>query len=74
MKEKRAINITISNLDDLNSVLNALDNLFKSLLLYYVDKGEDKNIEILVLSASVYFGTLLKGLGYDENNLGDIIK
>jgi len=68
MKEKRAINITISNLDDFNSVLNALDNLFKSLLLYYVDKGEDKNIEILVLSASVYFGTLMRGLGYDENN------
>jgi len=37
---KKSISITITDIDDLESVLSVLENLFKTLLLYYGDKED----------------------------------
>lgn len=70
MKEKRKISITIDDLDDVKKVLIGLDNLFRSLLVYYIDNDLNK-LSLLVFSCSVYFGKLLRLLGYREEDFGE---
>jgi hypothetical protein len=65
MKEK--INITIENIDDLQSVLKSLELLFEKLILYYSDTDLQK-LSNLILSCSVYFGRVLRLLGYTEED------
>jgi hypothetical protein len=67
MTEKRAINIQITDLDDRVKVFLALEKLFKTILDYYLTKQTD-DLEIFILSASYYFGTLLKWIGYNESD------
>ena len=69
MKEK--IQITIENLDDIQNVLKSLELLFQKLIIYYSDKDEEK-VNILVLSCSVWFGKMMRILGYDENDFGEL--
>lgn len=69
MKEKRSITITIGDLDDLKDVSIALENLFKTILEYYIDKDDElKSFEWFILSCSVYFGKLLTLMGYDDKD------
>ena len=65
MKEK--ITITIENLDDIQSVSKSLTLLFQKLIYYYPEK-DLHNLNILVLSCSVYFGKILQLLGYMEDD------
>jgi len=69
MKEK--ITITIEDLDDLKTVAIALENLFKIILEYYIDKDDELlSFEWFILSCSIYFGKLLALMGYDEKDSG----
>jgi hypothetical protein len=71
MKEK--ITITIDDLDNLKSVSIVLENLFKTILEYYIDKDDElKSFEWFILSCSVYFGKLLTLMGYDEKDFKEI--
>jgi len=66
-KEKRTINITISDLDDLQKVLTAIGNLLKEVLMHYSE--EDKDLEgfrTIVLSVATYVGTICQLMGYDK--------
>jgi hypothetical protein len=65
MKEK--IQITIENLDDMPSVLKSIELLFQKLIDYY-NRVDVKNLNILILSMSVWFGKILRIMGYDEND------
>jgi len=69
MKEK--LSITIGNLDDMENVLKSLELLFSKLILYYGNK-DLKNLNVLVLSISSYFGKILKMLGYTEDDFRGI--
>jgi len=70
MTEKRKISIIIDDLDDIQKVLVALDNLFRSLLEYYIDTDLSK-LSLFVISCGVYFGKLLTLLGYKEGDFKD---
>lgn len=70
MTEKKSITITITDLDDLDKVWVALDNLFRTIIIYYIDNDFDK-LNRLVLSVSVYFGKMLKLLGYTGEDFED---
>ena len=66
-KEKRTINITISDLDDLQKVLTAIGNLLREVLMHYSE--EDKDLEgfrTIVLSINTYIGTICQAMGYDK--------
>lgn len=66
---KKRINITIEDLDNLKNVSIALENLFKTILEYYIDKNDElKSFEWFILSCSVYFGKLLTLMGYDNED------
>lgn len=66
-KEKRRVSIIIENLDDTHNVLIALDNLFKTIIEYYIDKENLNSLAQFILTCSVYFGGLLTTLGYNDN-------
>jgi len=67
MTEKRKINIQIEDLDDVNKVLIAIDNLLRTILEYYIDTDWHK-LQIIVMSCSAYFGNILRQLGYKEED------
>jgi hypothetical protein len=71
MKEKEKVTITIENLDNIEDVLKSLELLFAKLIGYYSDK-DLHNLNILVLSCSVYFGKILRMLGYNEEDFKEI--
>lgn len=71
MTEKRQININITNLDDLTSTLEALDHLFRTIIIHYAGKSEIDKLHRFVLGCATYFGTCLRVLGYDEEDLKD---
>jgi len=64
--EKRQIKFTITDLDDMKQVFEALDNLFEILLKYYAQKEDLNQFYKLVMTISVYFGTILQSLGLDD--------
>lgn len=65
MKEK--ISIIIEDLDNVYSVLMSLELLFQKLIYYYMEKDVNK-LNIFALSISVYFGQILKMLGYSVDD------
>lgn len=67
---KRKLIIAIDDLDDLKNVLTALDNLFRTLICYYLDNDIDK-LNTLVMTCSIYFGKILGLLGYKSEDFGD---
>jgi hypothetical protein len=69
MKEK--IQITLDNLDDVNSVLRSIELLFQKLIMYYAEH-DLKSLNTLVLSCGVWFGKVLRMLGYDEKDFEDL--
>jgi len=69
MKEK--IQITIEDLDNIYGVLNSLELLFTKLIYYYAEK-DLRNLNVLVLTCSVYFGQIFRMLGFDEDNLKEL--
>jgi hypothetical protein len=69
MKEK--IQITIDNLDDIQSVLRSIELLFQKLIYYYGD-NDVKKLYTLVLSCSVWFGKVLRILGYTEEDFKEM--
>jgi len=50
--EKRKIIIEISDLDNMQVVLKALDNLFKIIITYYLEKDDICSFNKLVFSVS----------------------
>lgn len=70
MNEKERIQITIDNLDDVQSVLRSLELLFQKLIYYYAQR-DIKSLNTLVISISVYFGKMLRYLGYNEEDFKD---
>jgi hypothetical protein len=67
-KETRRVSIVIEDLGDINKVLVALENLFKTLIDYYIEKEDLTLLASFVLACSSYFGHLLMILGYNEEN------
>jgi hypothetical protein len=66
-KEKRALTITISDLDDLQNVLTAIGNLLKEVLMHYSEEDKDLNdFRTIVLSVATYVGTICQAMGYDK--------
>jgi hypothetical protein len=70
-EEKREITIKITDLNDVNKVLHALESLFKTLIDYYTEKEELKSLSYFILACSIYFGNLLTILGFDETLKGE---
>jgi hypothetical protein len=67
MKEKRALTITITDLDDLQNVLTAIGNLLKEVLMHYSEEDKDLNdFRTIVLSIATYVGTICQAMGYDK--------
>jgi len=71
MKKKKQISITITDLSDSQKVFGSLDCLFKEILLYYCDKGDMESVDIFVLSIAQYIGSLMKVLGFSEEDFKD---
>ena len=69
MKEK--ITITIKDLDDIRGVLKSIELLFNKLIFYYSETNVN-NLQTLILTTSVWFGQILKMLGYDENDFKEL--
>jgi len=63
---KESISINITDLDDMKQVFEALNNLFDILLKYYAQKEDLNQFYKLVMTISVYFGTILQSLGLDD--------
>ena len=63
--EKRALTITISDISDLEKVAEALDNLFREIIIYYAQTNPT-NLHYFVLMMSTYLGQIAQILGYDE--------
>lgn len=70
-KDKEQIAIIIKDLDDINNVLSSLQLLFEKLILYYGKKDLTK-LQTLILSCSVYFGKVLRMLGYTEEDFKEL--
>ena len=64
-KEKKSISITISDISDLEKVAEALDNLFREIIIYYAQTNPT-NLHYFVLMMSTYLGQIAQILGYDE--------
>jgi hypothetical protein len=64
---KNSISITIDNIDNIKDVLKSLELLFAKLIHYYAGK-DNNNLEVLIVSVSIYFGKMLRLLGYNEDN------
>lgn len=71
MTEKRSIKITITDINDVNKVLESLDVLFRTILEHYIDKSDGKSFSTLIVTISVYCGRLLKFLGYEDKDILD---
>jgi len=70
--EKRALTITISDLDDLQKVLTAIGNLLKEVLMHYSEEDKDLNdFRTIVLSINTYIGTIYQLMEYDKEILED---
>jgi len=59
---KEQINITITDVNDIQSVLKALTLLFKKLVYHYATTDQITHLEELLLSTQHYADTLLKVL------------
>lgn len=64
-KEKKSISITITDISDLNKVMDSLDYLFREILLYYYD-NDKKNFNYFVLSFATYIGLICQMAGLDK--------
>jgi hypothetical protein len=65
--EKKQINIVISDLDDLQSVLSAMGNLCQTILLYYLDNDKMEEFTVFAESCRGYFDMILKGIEKDDD-------
>lgn len=66
--EKRKITISINDVNDYEATYRAIGNLLKTVLFYYLEKKDMKVFEDFVVGLATYFGAILKGLGYEEDN------
>jgi hypothetical protein len=69
MKEK--LIITLKDLDDIKGVLKSLELLFQKLIIYYGEK-DAKKLNTLVMSCGVYFGKILRLMGYSEEDFEEL--
>lgn len=69
-KSNKQISITITDITDFDKVLISLENLFKTLITYYIETNNMEALTALVLGVSIYFGSILRTLGIDEKYLG----
>lgn len=56
---KKSISMVITDMDDLDSVLNSLDKVLKTIMLHYIDTNREKFFDFVV-SLSVCFAEILK--------------
>ena len=56
---KKSVSMVISDIDDLDSVLNSIDKLLKTIMLHYIDTNKDKFFDF-VISLSMCFSEILK--------------
>ena len=69
-EEKKQISITISDVSNLELVAEALDNLFREIIIYYATTNAT-NLHYFVLMMSTYIGQIAQILGYDEGEKDD---
>lgn len=67
--EKRQIRITINDLDNIEDTLNAIDLLFKNILIYWIDKKEDEKAIKFVGGGYIYFKRLLELFGINTKEV-----
>jgi len=65
----KEIQLTITDLNDFDLTLKALDNLYRTILRYYAEENKNEEIKKLVLCEGVFWGTILKELGLTEDDL-----
>jgi hypothetical protein len=68
MVEKKSLSITISDLDDFNKVVEAVDHLLDTLIKYYIDTNS-QYLRTFVLSMAIYIGELMLLLGLSEKDI-----
>jgi hypothetical protein len=68
---KNKISITLTDIDDVNKVLESLDILFRQILEHYIDKGNMKAFSTFIVTVSVYCGRILRLMGYTEKDFLD---
>jgi hypothetical protein len=56
---KKSISITISDMDNIDEVLNSVDKLLKTIMLHYIDTNRNKFVEFVV-SLNGCFSEILK--------------
>lgn len=54
------INIKITDMNDVNKVLDTTEHLLKTILLYYIDTNQMKKAKRVIFNMFIYFGNLLK--------------
>jgi hypothetical protein len=65
---KKSLSIHISDLDDFNKVVEAVDHLLDTLIKYYIDTNS-QYLRTFVLSMAIYIGELMIMLGLSEKDI-----
>jgi len=65
---KKSVSITISDMDNIDSVLNSLDKLLKTIMLHYIDTDKEKFFSFII-SVSVCFGEILNFFGVKPEDI-----
>jgi hypothetical protein len=60
-KEKKQITITITDVDDINKVLEGLEKLFKTILLHYTDNDNTVKLTYFLVACYNYFRFIIFG-------------
>ena len=70
-KLKKQISIILTDISDIKKVLAGLAYLFKKLILHYADDKDVHKLDIFIFSLAQYIGTIMKMMGYNENDFKD---
>jgi hypothetical protein len=70
-KEKKSLTITISDLNDFESVAKAISHIFQTILMHYLNENKEKEFIDFVEACGTYFGMILTELGYDDEDNED---
>ena len=68
-KESKTITITITDIDDLHKVMEALDKLFRTILVNFNDTGNFHALDCVSKDFFDYLRIVLLSLGYTNEEL-----
>jgi len=66
--EKKAISITISDIEDLETIANVLSNIYSTILVHYLETKQDEKTIRFIKANALYFASLCADLGIEAED------